>query len=186
MQRPAHWLPIVAVLLLAILATAPVSAAEPGEIEGVRTRDYTTPLVIPAAAFVNDGNNPEGYEYLKYLFAAGAPANFVAPVYLPSSAQVSGFSAYLRDPYSSGDPDCTGLLVDIRLKLVRVPFFADPAAGQDVAHLSTSGSSSSVQYVASSDIDPTRNTIDNFFYNYYVLAEMCAGSHQLNAVVIDY
>lgn len=183
---------VLAALLLARLAQpGPAEGAEPDltllrnalKTSSVsRPADQSSPLVIPAAALVDDGNNVDYFYpfYEGYLYSDNSNATYCgqAPVYLPNGVQVNSFTAYAYDNYASGFVSAT----------LRRKAFGSTTASDTMASTSTTVDNTSLQ-------TPTDNTIsfpiiDNENYVYFVgvcLGSNAAGSNnRIYALGIDF
>ena len=107
---------------------------------------YTTPLVVPAAAFVSDGEEPSGYRFHDngHLSGTDTVVHLGAPVYLPQGARIRAIEAYVYD----NTDFCGSGGQDVDLLLWRVH---QGAGGADLVGASnTFGSVPGVQLVPTS------------------------------------
>ena len=120
---------------------------------------YSSPLVIPAAAFSSDGYDPDSMFFsfpLGYVRGNAAMDGCVkAPAYLPNGATVTSVYA------SVYDNDGT---YNIYIKLRRVDNYTGATA--TMASLSSTGTSSAIRNIVDSSID--HPLIDYPQYSYYV------------------
>ena len=157
------------ILILAAIATASPAVA----IEG-----HSPPLIIPAAAFHNDGDDPNGFYFHPdgYLEGDGAPVKMYAAVYLPENATVESFTLYAVDWTNS----CT--VPSVNAWLYRVPIIDNVLT--QIAGVATSGSLSTMQ--TPTDTTISAGAINNFMYRYFVRVDFCSHLHDFYAVEIDY
>jgi hypothetical protein len=144
----------------------------------VAAQGYSSPLVIPAADFSDDGWDPDSF-FLSFGggYVTGTAAGYgclKAPAYLPHGATVTSVYAYLYD-----NDGARSAYADLR----RVRNMT--GVQETMASVSTSGyaNSTSIRYLGDTTISP--NGVDNL-YSYYVTT--CVGSSgiRLYAVRIFY
>ncbi len=97
---------IVLVCAASLMAPAPIWAV-----------GYSSPMVIPAAAFHNDGEDPNGFYFNQngYLEGDGTSVKMFAAAYLPQGAAVESLTLYAID----GTDACT--VPSVNAWLFRVP-----------------------------------------------------------------
>ncbi len=160
-----------------MLATAEVVGAE----EPQSDKAFSSPLVIPGSAFVNDGIDPDGTTFSNgAVVGTGVKVTMVAAVYLPDGAVVDSFRAYVYD----NDNACDTNGEDVELFLVRTSLVTGEA--DTVAIAASSGTSGLVQFLPTHTLNTSRATINNSSYQYWVQMRICSAFHRLNAVVIGY
>ncbi|MCD4749229.1 MAG: hypothetical protein K8R59_07635 [Thermoanaerobaculales bacterium] len=174
-ERTVFVMAVLAVVVAALVG--PASAEEPYDAKA-----YFSPMVIPAAAFINDGVNIDGFEFHNgALIGNGVDmVNMVAPVYLPQGATIHSFRAYLYD----NDNDCDGTYEDIDLFLNRTSLVT--GAIQPIAIATSVGASGSMQFVPTHTLYTSAATVNNDSYQYWIHMRICSLSHRLKAVVIEY
>jgi hypothetical protein len=123
--------------------------------------DYTSPLVIPAAAFVNDGLTIDYF----YSFAGGelgGPDCWEAPVYLPDDVRILQYNASINDSDAVHD-----MSVYLRRKY-------NYSVGADTQVMGTIVSSGSTGFEVYGDfsIDYPRVTYPEYSY----ILTLCGGS----------
>jgi hypothetical protein len=134
----------------------------------------SSPLVIPAAAFTNDGGDPDGFTF---YFASGyvdggGTAYMRAPVYLPHGATVSQVC------YTVYDNNASNFTVYLRRK-----YNFSLAAADTMATLTTAWDDANVH----TDCDTTVNYPDTSLnYAYYLTTYLPAADTRLYAVRIYY
>jgi hypothetical protein len=117
-----------------------------------------SPAVFPAAAFRVDGSTRQWFFGFNsaYLYPSGVTYCGIAPVYLPDSAKVTSFVAYVMDDYATNDAN--------------VYLFAKPlgstALSTTMADLATTGQNANLQ--ALSDTTILQPVIDNSSYTYHI------------------
>ncbi len=160
-------------MVFVLVAAAGLAGAAPLWAAG-----HTAPMVIPAAALHNDGENPNGFYFNQngYLEGDGTAVKMFAAAYLPQGATVESLTLYAVD----GTDACT--VPSVNAWLFRVPI--DEAELSQMVGVATDGASSGIQEPTSSSI--TDGVIDNLFYRYFVRVDFCAATHKVLAVVIDY
>jgi hypothetical protein len=164
------------VAMAAILSGAPAMAGTPPT-----TRAFSSPLVIPGSAFVNDGIDPDGATLGNgAVVGTGIKVNMVAPVYLPDGATVGAFRAYLYD----NDDVCDTNGEDIDLFLVRTSLVTGTV--DTVAIAASDGASGLTQFVPTHTLYTSKATINNSSYQYWIQMRICSASHRMNAVVVYY
>jgi len=140
---------------------------------------YGTPLVIPSADFIYDGQFPgeaidstAGYLHASDLGSVGVQA----PVYLPEGVNVASVWALVRD----NDDSCP--LADISVKMKRT----NNASGvtDEMAAFSSSGADTSYDWIL--DATPEHTLIEYPDYEYYMSARLCSSEHRLYAALIFY
>jgi hypothetical protein len=152
-------------------AAAEIAALEAAKLK--QTEATASPLVIPAAAFTDDGSQPESmfFPFSGGYFVGDADAYgcMVAPAYLPDGALLTDMFATVYDD------DAT---YNITINLRRVDNFS---AGTDtMAAAITSGNAASVATIADTTIDfPTVVYPD---YSYYVTTCVQSGSIRIYSV----
>ncbi|MEN8163326.1 MAG: hypothetical protein ABFS37_04290 [Acidobacteriota bacterium] len=139
---------------------------------------HVAPLVIPSAAFHNDGDDPEGFWFHPdgYLEGEGAGVKMIAAVYLPSYATVESFTLYAVD----GTDSCP--IPSVNAWLYRVEI-----SNGDVSMMAltaTSGASSAMQERVDSSI--AYPVVSNLQYRYFVRVDFCASTHDFYSIAIDY
>lgn len=161
------------VLRFLVLIVAFCLVATPGWATG-----HSSPLVIPAAAFHNDGQDPEGFYFHQNgrLEGQGSGVTMVAAATLPQGATVVGFTLHGVD----GTDACE--VPSINAWLYRVEISDGDVSL--MASIATSGASVTMQH-------PTDDTIgfaavSNFLYRYYVRVDFCGYTHDFYAVDIEY
>ncbi|MEN8163325.1 MAG: hypothetical protein ABFS37_04285 [Acidobacteriota bacterium] len=175
---------IVTVFCLLILATAGLcsnaAASEGVPVEGDQAKNFggSLPLTIPAAAFSTKGNDAQSHNFVWWAgFVKGTalPGGCVqAPVYLPRWARVYQVWASVIDN-DAGNNMSVWLTRSSNLT---------PGDANDMATISTSGSSSSVQSLSDSSInDPIVILPD---YAYHVSTCLASGDLKLISVRIWY
>jgi hypothetical protein len=145
---------------------------------------YVAPLIIPAAAFIDSGSD----SYDNYKFWAGngyvrsngngsGLACLAAPAYLPDGATIENLWVYLYD--DSAD--------DFTVTLWRKRN-SNTDLAENLASVTTSGTSTSVQILGDTTVDPGGATVDNQYYSYHVSAclSSTSTSHRIYAVWIYY
>lgn len=175
-----RWSRLVAIGVACILPGFLGGASAWGQTPGLVT-SYQSPLVIPAAAFVNDGVDPDGATLQNgAIVGTGVKVNMVAPVYLPDGATVDLFRAYIYD----NDDVCDTNGEDVDLFLVRTSLV--DGTEQTVAIAASDGMSSFVQLVPTHTLYESYATINNTSYQYWIHMRICSASHRVSAVVIGY
>lgn len=152
---------------LGLMAVAPVWATGHG-----------APLVIPAAAFHNDGDDPNGFWFNPggYLEGDGYGVKMIAGVYLPQNATVESFTLYAVD----GTDSCE--VPSINAWLFRVEISDGDVSMMAVA--ATTGASPLMQERVDSSIDYA--TVSNLQYRYFVRVDFCGYTHDFYSISIDY
>jgi len=161
---------IAAVVGAITLVAAGIAGADDG---------YTSPMVIPGAAFHTDGEDPDGFffDVDGFIAGEGTPVMLFAPVYLPNGATIDSMTLYAIDNSDS----CTGQTsVDVVLNRAEI---GDSGLYQ-MGLVETSGSSTGMQSPTDTTIGP--NPVNNMLYRYYVRAMLCSPQHHLYAVSIEY
>lgn len=161
---------LVTVVGAIILALAGAVVAEDG---------YTSPMVIPGAAFHTDGDDPDGFSFNVGGFVAGegSPVMLYAAVYLPHGATIDRMTVYAVDDSNS----CTGQeSVEVFLNRAEISGYGL----YEMAAAATIGASSAMQSPSDSSVGP--NPVNNLLYRYYVRALLCSTTHHLHAVEIEY
>jgi hypothetical protein len=167
---------VLGVTLTVLLTSALGSAEDPAA-----TKAYFAPMVIPAAAFVNDGQNPDGFDFRTGgIEGLGMSTEMVAPVYLPNGATVRGFRAYIFDNTNS----CGLNREDVDIFLVRTSLVT--GTSQTVAITASDGASGFVDYEPTHTLNSSSATVNNTSYQYWVHMRICSFSHRVNAVVIEF
>lgn len=168
--------PVVFVAWAAIVAVFLVCSANLGAAaDGVAARGYTSPLMIPAADFSDNGFTGAGYEFwpaMGFVRALGFHA-LKAPVYLPDGATITSVNAVLYD-------NIAGINMQVGL------FRCNRTTGSvDTLAYIYSPSSDQIQEVPNPD--PISFPVVSYpDYFYYVAVEFAAADHRLYAVRIDY
>jgi hypothetical protein len=164
MRRSAVGILIIAVVLI---------AADSQAIDG-----HSPPMVIPAAAFHNDGDDPSGFYFHPngFIEGDGAPVTMVAAVYLPDSATVESLTLHAVDWTNS----CA--VPSVNAWLYRVPIIDSVLT--TMAAVATSGSSSAMQ--TPTDTSVSGAVIHNNMYRYFVRVDLCSQLHDFYAVEIGY
>ncbi len=144
----------------------------------LRAAGHSSPLVIPSAAFHNDGQDPEGFWFHPdgYLEGEGDGVIMIAAVYLPQNATVESFTLYAVD----GTDSCPVPSVNAWLYRVEI---SDGDISM-MAVTATSGASSVMQERVDSSI--AYPVVSNLQYRYFVRVDFCASSHNFYSVAIDY
>jgi hypothetical protein len=178
-MRPNSRISLVGAVLLALGAAAPTSAADANLDAGPGPESWSTPLVISAADFRNNGNDREAFYFSPngYIIGEGSIIVMIAPVYLPTGSTVRRVSAHVYDNSTS----CA--IPDITLWLNRVG--AGTGTGMEtMASAATSGAQSSMQTISTSSV--SHAVVDTLRYTYYAAVMMCSAAHELHSVVIHY
>lgn len=139
---------------------------------------HGAPLVIPAAAFHNDGEDPNGFWFNPggYLEGNGYGVKMIAAVYLPQNATVESFTLYAVDATDSCEvPSINAWLYRVEISNGDVSMMALTA---------TSGASPVMQERVDSSI--AYATVSNFMYRYFVRVDFCALTHDFYSISIDY
>lgn len=161
-------------LTILIIVAACLTAATP-----VRAIDgHSPPLIIPAAAFHNDGDDVNGFFFHPngYLNGDGSLVTMYAAVYLPAYATLERFTLHAVDESTScAEPD-------VKAWFYSIPVVDTPAS--IMANVSTSGSSSTMQSPSASLASSP--AVDNLGRRYYVRVDLCSGLHDFYSVQIDY
>lgn len=159
--------------ILIIFAACLGTAAPTHAIDG-----HSPPLIIPAAAFHNDGHNITGFFFHPngYLNGDGSPATMYAAVYLPANATLDRFTLHAVD----GSTSCAE--PEVKAWLYSIPVIDTPAS--IMANVSTSGSSSIMQSPSASLASSP--PVDNLGHRYYVRVDLCSSLHDFYSVQIDY
>lgn len=139
---------------------------------------HSSPLVIQAAAFHNDGEDPEGFYFHQdgHLEGEGSGVIMIACATLPTPATVVGFTLHAID----GSDACA-------LPSINAWLFRAEISNGDVsvmAAVATTGASSTMQH----RIDKTiaYAAVNNFQYLYFVRVDFCSDAHNFYAVEIEY
>lgn len=140
---------------------------------------YTSPMVVPAAAFHNDGVDPDGFFFRPdgYLEGEGSPVMMYAAVYLPNFATVDSITLNAVD----GSDSCTAQ-ASVQAILNRASMTTETI--YQMARASTTGASSTMQSPTTSSIGVA--TIDNLYYRYYLRVQFCSTTHRFYSVEIHY
>jgi hypothetical protein len=122
------------------------------------SQQYTSPLVIPAADFTDDGFDPDSvfFSFGGGYFTGDADAYgcLIAPAYLPQGATVTAMFVSVYDNDAARN---------ITVTFRRVDNFT--GSGTSLASTSTSGSFAGIQTIATSSItDPVILYPDNSYY----------------------
>jgi hypothetical protein len=172
---------ILAAIVVVGLGLVPVlahGAGQPPAPQAYQPEGFggTSPLVIPAAAFTSDGQDPDGF----FFDFAGGYVNGVgtaclkAPVYLPRGVVVYAVRASLYD-------NATGNVYVYMRRVNR-----NTGAGDVMAALRTLSDSTSIQQPQDRSIDyPHIGDLYSTYY-YYVTTCLDSANHRLYAVQIDY
>lgn len=157
-----------------VLALAGDGLGPPPQTDGLEGFGGSSPLVIPAAAFTSDGNDPDGF----YFDFAGGYVNgdgtacLKAAAHLPHGATVTSVHASLYDNASG----------NIMVNLRRV----DEVSGSSDVMVSfgTAVNGTSIQQVADESINFPEVSYPG--YAYYVTTCLNYAEHRLYAVQIYY
>ena len=169
---------VLAALMLAALLAAPRVASD--EVRG--TKAYVPPMVIPAAAFINNGEDPAGFDFRNGgIEGTGTPVDMMAPVYLPDNATVTGLGAYIYD-----NTDVCGGMGRENVVIFLVRTRVTDGLAQNIVAIASRGARGSVEYEHTDRFDPSRATVNNLLYQYWIHMQICASTHRVNAVVIEY
>jgi len=137
------------------------------------------PLVIPAAEFRADGDDPASiYFAFSGGYFGGTDLNYgcmMAPAYLPDGVTVTQLSAIVYDNEASRN-----ISVDLRGSSIQIP--REP--GLSMATAISSGSNPSEQNITDSTINSP--LIDEENYTYYVTTCLFSSSIRLYAVKVHY
>lgn len=131
---------LFASIVIATMMVAPAFAEGPLTPKGP---GGTSPMVLSAAAFSSDGDQPAGYYTPGQFISGGAGVTMRAPVYLPAGAYLTDISAVVQDGHPSYD-------AHIYLHETQ---FGSFGADTEIVHLESSGSSSTLQYPADYNLD---------------------------------
>jgi len=167
---------LLALLLLvtaALVNTASVTASTPAA--SPQSFPHSNPLVIPAAAFSDDGDDPSSH-FFGFIggYMQGTSAEYgcvKAPAYLPQGAKITDVWA------SVIDNDTT---YDITLSLMRVNNYT--GLTDIVASLNSSGASASI--VTPYDYTITNPWVGDYNYSYYVVTCLKSQNTKLYSVRI--
>ncbi len=140
---------------------------------------YSSPMVVPAAAFHNDGEDPSGFSFHPdgYLEGEGSPVLMYAAVYLPDFATVESMTLKAVD----GSDTCSAQAF-VTAVLDRASISSETI--HQMALVSTTGASSAMQSPTDSDVD--YETINNMQYRYYLRVQLCSAAHHFYSVEINY
>lgn len=140
---------------------------------------YTSPMVVPGAAFHTDGQDPDGliFNVNGYIRGDGSAVTAYAPVYLPDGATITSMTVYAVD----GSDACTGQ-ESVGVYLNRTSITDDLV--YQLASATTTGVSSTMQTPTDGSISPP--LINNLQYRYYLRAMLCSSTHNLYAVALEY
>jgi len=140
---------------------------------------YSSPMVVPAAAFHNDGEDPSGFFFHPdgYLEANGSPVSMYAAVYLPDGATVESVTLKAVD----GSDTCSAQ-ASVTAVLDRASISSETI--HQMALVSTTGASSTMQSPTDSTV--FYETISNIHYRYYLRVLLCSASHHFYSVEINY
>ena len=139
---------------------------------------HRAPLVIPAAAFHNDGEDPSGFWFHPdgHLEGSGYGVKMIAAVYLPQNATVESFTLFAVDATDSCEvPSINAWLYRVEISNGDLSMMAVTA---------TSGASPFMQERVDSSIDYA--TVSNLQYRYFVRVDFCAYTHDFYSISIDY
>lgn len=171
-----HPLILLALLLLvtaALVNTASVTASAPAATP--QSFPHSNPLVIPAAAFSDDGYNPSSHMFwfsAGYMEGTSAGYGCVkAPAYLPQGAKITDVWA------SVIDNDTT---YNISINLNRVNNYS--GLTEILASLNSSGASASI--VTPYDSTITNPWVGDYNYSYYVTTCLQSQNTKLYSVRI--
>ncbi len=161
-------------------ATPESASSPPGQAAASGNDFSTSPLVVPAADFVSDGNWPSStffYFLGGYVRGTGAPTDpgagcLRAPVYLPPNAAITGFFAYIYDNAPA---------ITVTVSLQRVRTFT--GMYDLLSQVSTSGADTNIHYIGSSTIN--FGFVDNK-HAYYLTTCLKSPDTRLYAVRIFY
>ena len=161
---------------LPVFARATSSAGQATRL-GPQGNEFTSsPLMIPAAAFVYDGYAPTSYwfSFADGYLAGNSEANgcMEAAVYLPSLAHLDGFYVYLYD-------NDAGTNVTATLHRVRTT----TGVGQVLATVSTNGADTNIQYLGTNNVNP--DDVSNL-YAYYVTTCLSSANTRLYGARVFY
>jgi hypothetical protein len=161
----------------------PAASGRPSGREAASGNEFSTsPLVVPAADFVSDGLMP-GSTFFNFTggYVRGIGTTPVAgagciraPVYLPPTAAINSFFAYVYD----NDTTLT-VTVTVSLQRIRTLTGIYDLLGQ----VSTSGADASIQYIGNNIID--FSIVDNK-HAYYLTTCLKTQDTRLYAVRIFY
>lgn len=152
-------------------------ASQPPAPQAFRPEGFSiSPLVIPAAAFTSDGEDPDGF---LFDFAGGyvngtGSACLKAPVYLPKGVGVYAVRAYLYDNAAG----------NIYLYMRRVN--RNTGASDVMASLRTVSDSTLIQRRQDLSIDYSHIGDLYSTYSYYITTCLDSANHRLYGVQIDY
>jgi hypothetical protein len=148
--------------------------AEPHWVGDTVATSYTSPLVIPAAAFTSDGGDPDGFFFSfndGYINGSGT-ACLKAPAYLPNGATITSVYAFLYDNASGN--------VTVNLRRVNV----DTGTSNVMAEPGTVADSTAIQQ--RSDTTIAYPEISYPDYAYFVTTCLNYADHRLYSVHINY
>jgi hypothetical protein len=166
----------MSVTVAALLVSLGAAAEEP-----TAAKSYFAPMVIPAAAFINDGQDPDGFDFRTGgIEGLGTPVEMVAPVYLPDGATVRGLRAYIYDNTDS----CGSNREDVDIFLVETNLVEGTAS--TIAITTSSGADGFVDYEPTHTLYAGNATINNGSNMYWLQMRICSPSHRVNAVVIEF
>jgi len=138
---------------------------------------YSSPLVIPAAAFSSTGDEPDSFRFSTsagYINGTSAHSGYVkAPVYIPNGANVTSVDATVYDNESS---------YNAFFYLKRT----NNASGSTstLAYASTSGTSSAIQIISDSSINYP--VVEYPEYSYWIYSRVADTGIRLYSVQIHY
>ena len=136
-----------------------------------------SPLVIPAAAFTDDGNSSPGdffYSFAGGFLEAAAINCQMAPLRLPAGVSVRRLGATFYDNAINGDASLT---------LWRVDTVSSVPATLGTVATSLAGADPEIQYLVDETIDNPR--INNEGYTYYAALCLDPGV-RLYSVIVDF
>jgi len=134
-----------------MLVSLPAVTAAGGETE---TPGGNSPLVIPAAAFTTDGDNPSAYWTSGPYLRGGVGVRVRATVNLPHLSRITGVSLVARDESTSRD-------VHVQLKRTPVGVMSETTT---ITDLQTSGSDWRLVYPTASHVDTDVDTACNSYW----------------------
>jgi len=153
---------------------ASIPVTEPHWVGDTVSTGYTSPLVIPAAAFTSDGGDPDGFFFDfggGYVNGSGT-ACLKAPAYLPNGSIITSVNAFLYDNASGN--------VTVNLRRVNV----DTGTSNEMANPGTVADSTAIQQ--RSDTTIAYPEISYPDYAYYVTTCLNYADHRLYSVHIYY
>jgi hypothetical protein len=149
-------------------------APEPGAAQQPEAAEYASPLIIPAADFSSDGQDPDGFFFDfagGYVNGAGT-ACLKAPVYLPNGATIQGVWASV---YDNAPGEVTVILRRADM---------NSGATDLMAVLSTDVDTTTLQQPGTSEI--SYPVVSYPMYAYYLTTCLNSADHRLYSVRIYY